>query len=46
MVTEYFAFNLLSNFASDTEIKGFVNKYDFYIFPIVNVSNPDFLSTL
>ncbi|MCJ1240681.1 hypothetical protein MMC14_008685 [Varicellaria rhodocarpa] len=36
MVTEYFAFNLLSNFASNTEIMGFVNKYDFYIFPIVN----------
>ena len=37
MVTEYFAFNLLSNYASNTEINGFVNKYDYYVFPIVNV---------
>ena len=46
MVTEYFAFNLLSNFASNTEIMGFVNKYDFYIFPIVNVRNPNPFFTL
>ena len=35
-VTEYFAFNLLTNYASNTEIRGFVDKYDFYIFPVVN----------
>lgn len=35
-VTEYFAYNLLSSYASNAEIRGFVNKYDFYIFPIVN----------
>src|SRR5439155_20391970 len=34
-VVEYMAFNLLSNYASDSEIKGFVDKYDFYIFPMV-----------
>ncbi|EON98256.1 putative carboxypeptidase a2 protein [Phaeoacremonium minimum UCRPA7] len=36
MVVEYFAYNLLTNYASSTEIKGFVDKYDFYIFPVVN----------
>jgi murein tripeptide amidase MpaA len=30
------AYNLLSNYASNTEIKGFVDKYDYYIFPVVN----------
>ena len=35
-VVEYFAYNLLSNYASNTEIRGFVNEYDFYIFPVVN----------
>ncbi|TVY81002.1 Metallocarboxypeptidase A-like protein [Lachnellula suecica] len=36
MVTEYFIYNLLTNYGSSTEIKGFVDKYDFYIFPVVN----------
>jgi len=36
MTTEYFAYNLLSNYASSAEIKGFVDKYDYYIFPVVN----------
>ena len=35
-VVEYLAYNLLSNYASDTDIRGIVNKFDFYIFPIVN----------
>lgn len=35
-VAEYMAYNLLTNYASNTEIKGFVDKYDFYIFPVVN----------
>ena len=44
MVTEYFAYNLLNNYANSTEIKGFVDKYDFYVFPVVNVSaSPDFV---
>lgn len=34
--TEYLAYYLLTNYASSTEIKGFVDKYDFYIFPVVN----------
>jgi carboxypeptidase A4 len=38
MVTEYFAFNLLSNYSTSTEIKSIVDKYDFYVFPVVNVS--------
>lgn len=33
MVTEYLAYNLLTNYATNAEIKGFVDKYDFYIFP-------------
>jgi len=36
MTTEYFAYNLLSNYATSAEIKGFVDKYDYYIFPVVN----------
>ncbi|KAM3072180.1 hypothetical protein ACMFMG_008636 [Clarireedia jacksonii] len=36
MVTEYVAYNLLSNYATSSEIKGFVDKYDYYIFPVVN----------
>ncbi|KAL9632525.1 MAG: hypothetical protein Q9164_005269, partial [Protoblastenia rupestris] len=35
-VNEYFAFNLLSNYGTNAEIKSFVDKYDFYIFPVVN----------
>ncbi|KAI4169160.1 MAG: hypothetical protein LQ343_005905 [Gyalolechia ehrenbergii] len=36
MVTEYFAYSFLSGFASNTEIRDLLNKYDFYIFPVVN----------
>ena len=34
--TEYLAYYLLQNYGSSAEIKGFVDKYDFYIFPVVN----------
>ncbi|KAK3331626.1 carboxypeptidase A2 [Cercophora scortea] len=33
---EYMAYNLLTSYNSSTEIKGFVDKYDFYMFPVVN----------
>lgn len=36
MVTEFMAYSLLSNYANSTEIKAYVDKYDFYIFPVVN----------
>ncbi|KAH8904959.1 zinc carboxypeptidase [Coniochaeta sp. PMI_546] len=36
MVVEYLAYNLLTNYATSSEIKGFIDKYDFYIFPVVN----------
>ncbi|KAK2024406.1 zinc carboxypeptidase [Colletotrichum zoysiae] len=36
MANEYIAWTLLSKYSSDSEIKGFVDKYDFYIFPVVN----------
>jgi murein tripeptide amidase MpaA len=36
MTVEYFAWTLLSGYASSTEIKGFLDKYDFYLFPVVN----------
>ncbi|KAK4214253.1 hypothetical protein QBC37DRAFT_342421 [Rhypophila decipiens] len=36
MTVEYLGYNLLTNYASNTEIKGFVDKYDFYVFPVVN----------
>lgn len=35
-VTEYFAYSFLSGFASDIDIQNLLNKYDFYIFPVVN----------
>ncbi|KAL9112896.1 MAG: hypothetical protein Q9227_002973 [Pyrenula ochraceoflavens] len=38
MVVEYMAFNLLTNYASNAEIKSFVDKYDFYIFPILTAA--------
>ncbi|KAK3369660.1 hypothetical protein B0T24DRAFT_363200 [Lasiosphaeria ovina] len=36
MVVEYLGYNLLTNYATSAEIKSFVDKYDFYIFPVVN----------
>lgn len=35
-VNEYIAYYLLSNYDSNAEVKGFLDKYDFYVFPIVN----------
>jgi murein tripeptide amidase MpaA len=36
MTVEYFAWTILSGLASSTEIRGFLDKYDFYLFPVVN----------
>ncbi|POS72027.1 zinc carboxypeptidase [Diaporthe helianthi] len=36
MTVEYFANILLGEYASDAETKSFVDKYDFYLFPVVN----------
>jgi carboxypeptidase A4 len=36
MTAEYMAYQLLTNYANSTEIKSYVEKYDFYIFPVVN----------
>ncbi|KAJ3514780.1 hypothetical protein NLJ89_g2182 [Agrocybe chaxingu] len=36
MTTEYLAYTLLNNYANSTEVKSYVDKYDFYIFPVVN----------
>ncbi|KAK1780894.1 hypothetical protein QBC45DRAFT_449649 [Copromyces sp. CBS 386.78] len=36
MVAEYQAWYLLNNYGSDATVKSFVDKYEFYIFPIVN----------
>jgi hypothetical protein len=30
------AYQLLTDYGNSTEIKGYVDKYDFYIFPVVN----------
>ncbi|KAH9875119.1 hypothetical protein J1614_004608 [Plenodomus biglobosus] len=38
MTTEYFAWQLLTKYASDATIKSYVDKFDFYITPI---GNPD-----
>jgi murein tripeptide amidase MpaA len=36
------AYNLLTKYASSSEIKGFVDKYDFYVFPVVNPDGEQF----
>ncbi|KAK3504451.1 hypothetical protein B0T13DRAFT_3751 [Neurospora crassa] len=36
MVAEYQAYYLLTNYGSDATVKSFVDKYEFYIFPVVN----------
>ncbi|CAE6454246.1 hypothetical protein ACGC1H_007675 [Rhizoctonia solani] len=36
MVTEQIAYSLLSNYTTSSTIKSYVDKYDFYIFPVVN----------
>jgi carboxypeptidase A2 len=36
MTTEYFAWQLLTKYASDASVKALVDKFDFYITPIVN----------
>ncbi|KAF2456484.1 hypothetical protein BDY21DRAFT_393880 [Lineolata rhizophorae] len=36
MVNEYMAYTLLTEYGSDADITGFVDAYDFYIFPVVN----------
>lgn len=33
---EYVAYQLLTKYASDATIKSYVDKYDFYVFPVVN----------
>ncbi|PHH93354.1 hypothetical protein CDD83_5908 [Cordyceps sp. RAO-2017] len=35
-VVEYLAYSLLSGYQNDDEIKSLVDKYDFYLFPVVN----------
>jgi murein tripeptide amidase MpaA len=36
MTVEFTAYSLLNNYANSTEIKGYVDNYDYYIFPVVN----------
>ncbi|KAK7940891.1 uncharacterized protein PG986_013278 [Apiospora aurea] len=36
MVVEYFAYQLVSGYGNHATIKGFLNSYDFYFFPVVN----------
>ncbi|KAK8114280.1 hypothetical protein PG999_006349 [Apiospora kogelbergensis] len=36
MVVEYFAYQLVSGYGNNATIKGFLNSYDFYFFPVVN----------
>jgi murein tripeptide amidase MpaA len=35
-VTKYTAFQLLTNYARDASIQGYVDRYDFYIFQVIN----------
>ncbi len=43
-MTEYLAWNLLTNYGTSAEITSFVDKYDFYIFPVVNPDGKDMKS--
>ncbi|KAL8752131.1 MAG: hypothetical protein Q9199_005962 [Rusavskia elegans] len=36
MVTEYFAYSFLSGLTSNSSVRALLNKYDYYIFPVVN----------
>ncbi|KAH7099622.1 putative carboxypeptidase [Auriculariales sp. MPI-PUGE-AT-0066] len=36
MVVEYMAYQLLNDYANSTEVAGFVDSMDFYVFPFVN----------
>ncbi|EOD45725.1 putative carboxypeptidase a1 precursor protein [Neofusicoccum parvum UCRNP2] len=36
LTNEYVAYQLLTKYASDATIKSYVDKYDFYVFPVVN----------
>ncbi len=40
MVVEYFAYTLLLNSTTSPEIEGFLDTYDYYIFPVVNPDGP------
>ena len=35
-VVEYFAYQLVSGYGNNATIKGFLDSYDFYFFPVVN----------
>ncbi|KAI4248211.1 MAG: hypothetical protein L6R42_009377, partial [Xanthoria sp. 1 TBL-2021] len=35
-VTEYFAYSFLSGLTSNSSVRALLNKYDYYIFPVVN----------
>ncbi|OAA34208.1 carboxypeptidase [Metarhizium rileyi] len=45
MVIEYMINELTTKYGSDNEITSFVDKYDFYLFPIVNVDGFKFSQT-
>ncbi|KAK2603613.1 hypothetical protein QQS21_004194 [Conoideocrella luteorostrata] len=45
MVVEYMTNELISKYGSDNEITAFVDKYDFYMFPIVNVDGFKYTQT-
>ena len=36
MTTQYFSWYLLKNYVTNSQIQAYVDKYDFYIFPVVN----------
>lgn len=41
-VSQYTAYYLLTNYATNAKVKAYVDKYDYYVFPVVN---PDGTST-
>lgn len=44
-VVEYCAYTLLNGYQDDKEIPGYLDKYDFYMFPVVNPDGKHRLET-
>jgi hypothetical protein len=46
MVTEFLVYQLLNNYLNSTEVKAYVDKYDYYIFPVINPDGKLFSSII
>lgn len=46
MVTEFLVYQLLNNYLNSTKVKAYVDKYDYYIFPVINPDGKLFSSII